>query len=309
MNNATTKSQSNSGIKVSSMAILLSLFALLASTLPLLNDKTTSFQNASKGEVTLYEKVNTSGILRIGYTVYPPGVIKTPDGKLRGIAVDVLNEVANRLKLKTEWVEEVGWATQIEGLKTNRYDIIGTAVWPNPKRAKLSTLSRPLFYSPLYLYARVEDNRYPDGFDLSKLNDAAYRISAIEGATAETIIKGSFPNAARVTLPESADVAQSFLDVTTNKADLLITEPYNAMKFHSSQSNAVKNILPRRPLRVFGNCFMFKPNEPAFQNMLNEALEDLHNSGFVDSKIKQYEAELGTGHAFYRVAPGYIITE
>jgi ABC-type amino acid transport substrate-binding protein len=258
---------------------------------------------------SLYERLLQTGEIKIGYTIYPPGVIKGQDGKPTGIAVDVLNEAASRLNLKANWSEEVGWATQIEGLDAKRYDIIGTAVWPNPKRARLTTLSKPLFYSPLYLYARADENRFPAGFDLSQLNNETVRVSAIEGATAETIAKGQFPKAQRVTLPQSADVAQSFLDLVGNKADLVITEPWHAKKFLNAQPGAVKNILPKRPLRVFGNCFMFARDQTAFENMLNVVIEDLHQSGFVEQTIRKYETAEKLENALVRAAPDYNLSE
>lgn len=288
------------------IAIILSLLALWVaySTSPDAGRK-----KNGRDQSALYERVLQTGVFRVGYTIYPPGVIKAPDGKLIGIAVDVLNEVASRLNLKAEWTEEVGWATQIEGLDAKRYDIIGTAVWPNPKRARLTTLSKPLFYSPLYLYARSDENRFPAGFDLNELDRETVRISAIEGATAETIVKGQFPKAQRVTLPQSADVAQSFLDLVGNKADLVITEPWHAKKFLSAQPGAVKNILPKRPLRVFGNCYMFARNETSFENMLNVVIEDLHQSGFVEQTIRKYETAEKLENALVRVAPDYNLSE
>lgn len=289
-------------IKQYSFILLLSFFMLVS-----LGCNRHPSIETTKINPTLYDRVIQSGTLRVGYTIYPPGVIKGADGKPRGIAVDVLNEVASRLNLKTEWVEEVGWATQIEGLETGRYDIIGTAVWQNPKRARHATLSAPLFYSPLYFYARSDETRFQSGFVLEEVNDPAIRISAIEGATAETIVKGQFPNAVRVTLPQNADVAQSFLDVVTRKADLVISEPYQVKKFLRANPGAVKNILEKRPLRVFGNSYMFKRDETAFENMLNTVIEDLHQSGFIEAKLKQYEEEAGVENAFGRVAPRYLL--
>jgi ABC-type amino acid transport substrate-binding protein len=290
------------------IAIILSLWALLVAY-SIWPHRETGDPQANVHRATLYERVLQSGVLRVGYTVYPPGVIKGADGKPTGIAVDVLNEVASRLNLKAEWTEEVGWATQIEGLDAKRYDIIGTAVWPNPKRARLTTLSKPLFYSPLYFYARSDENRFPAGFDLSELNKESVRISAIEGATAETIVKGQFPKAQRITLPQTADVAQSFLDLVGNKADLVITEPWHAKKFLNAQPGAVKNILPKRPLRVFGNCYMFARDETAFENMLNVVIEDLHQSGFVEQTIRKYETAEKLENALVRVAPDYNLSD
>jgi len=297
-----------------SAAFLIAIIALAVSVFVAVKPASSDAKSGGRpgtaaGRESLYDRVMNSGVLKIGYTIYPPGVIKGEDGKPRGIAVDVLNEFAARLNLKAEWVEEVGWATQIEGLDSKRYDIIGTAVWPNPKRARLTTLSKSLFYSPLYLYARSDESRFPAGFDLETLNNDKVRFSAIEGATAETIAKGEFPKAQRVTLPQTSDVAQSFLDLVANKADLVITEPWHAKKFLNAQPGAVKNVLAKRPLRVFGNCFMFGRDETAFENMLNVVIEDLHQSGFVEKTIRKYETEEKLENALVRVAPAYNLSE
>ena len=103
---------------------------------------------------SLYDRVMKSGKIRAAYTIYPPGCFKNEKGELKGVFVETLEQAAKNLNLSVEWTEEVGWATQIEGLDTNRYDMIGSSVWMNPKRARLATLSSPLYYSPLYICAK-----------------------------------------------------------------------------------------------------------------------------------------------------------
>lgn len=242
----------------------------------------------SKTEST-YKRVMESGIIKAGYTIYPPGCFKDESGKLKGVFVETLEKAAQSLDLKVEWTEEVGWATQIEGLENYRYDMIGSSVWANPKRAKLSTLSIPLFYSPLFIYSRNGDNRFDKFNDLTGLNSDNYIFSTIDGGTGEVIVKNQFPNAKKLPLPQNSDFSQSFLDVVNNKADLVIMEPFHANKFLSSNSNAIKNIIPNKPLRVFGNCYMFRRNEIEFENMLNVVLQDLLNSGFVNNLVEKYE--------------------
>src|ERR1041384_6340251 len=88
---------------------------------------------------TAYDRVTTSGKIRVGYVPYPPGLIKDPNTKqISGIFAEVLEEAARNLELKVEWAEEVGWGTMLEGLKANRYDLIGSPVWPLSQRAKLA---------------------------------------------------------------------------------------------------------------------------------------------------------------------------
>ena len=74
--------------------------------------------------------------------------------------METLEAAAKNLGLTVEWTEEVSRAAQIEGLQNDRYDIIGSAVWANPERAKLATLSNPLYYSPFYIYARKDDAKF-----------------------------------------------------------------------------------------------------------------------------------------------------
>ena len=244
---------------------------------------------AAPQKVSLYDRVIRAGKIRAAYTIYPPGCFKDETGKLRGVFVETLEEAAKNLNLTVEWTEEVGWATQIEGMDRDRYDMLGSSVWANPKRARLATLSTPLYYSPLYIYARKGDLKFNDKSALSALNAAGERISTVEGGTGETIAKTQFPQAHRVALPQMTDFGVSFMEVIHNKSDIVIMEPFHAMKFLESNPGTIVNITPKEPLRVFGNCYMFKRGEADFQNMLNVSLTDLLSSGFVEALLAKYE--------------------
>ncbi len=239
--------------------------------------------------VSLYDQIIKAGKIRAAYTIYPPGCLKNEKGELKGVFVEVLEKAAANLNLTVEWTEEVGWATQIEGLDSGRYDMIGSSVWMNPKRARLATLTLPLYYSPLYIYARTNDPKFNESTPLIALNDPDVRISTVDGGTGETIAKAQFPNAQRVALPQMTDFGVSFLEVVNKKADILIMEPYHAMKFLQNNPGTIANITPKEPLRVFGNSYMFRRGELEFQNMLNVALSDLLNSGFIDELLSKYE--------------------
>ena len=50
-----------------------------------------------------FERVTSSGVLRCGYVVYPPGLINDPNtGKISGIFPDVLEQAAHNLGLKVD---------------------------------------------------------------------------------------------------------------------------------------------------------------------------------------------------------------
>ncbi len=74
------------------------------------------------------------------------------------------------------------------------------------------------------------------------------------------------------------------------------------MKLLESDPGKIVNIKPNAPLRVIGNCYMFKRNEIEFQNMLNSEINDLLTSGFVERQLEKYEQY---PNSQLRIAPPY----
>jgi ABC-type amino acid transport substrate-binding protein len=268
------------------------------------NNNNKQSRNSEKTKKVI-DRVLETKTIRAAYTIYPPGCMKDKEtGKLYGVFVETLEKIGQELNVKIDWVEEVGWGTQIEGLKTNRYDMMGSSVWANPKRAKFAYLSKPLYYSPISIFVRKDDNRWDNVESWSVFNDPKVRISTIDGGTGEVIVRNNFPKATRVSLPQMTEFSQSFMDVVHKKADLLFLEPFYGYKFSETNPNTIKNIAEKKPLRMFGNCYMFKQGEDEFQNMINIVLEDLQNSGFIEDLIKKYEKYPNT---IVRVNKPYLI--
>lgn len=262
-------------------------------------------QSAGTAQAAVYDRVIESGTIRAAYITYPPACMKdTKTGKMSGIFVETIEKAAENCGLKVQWTEEVGWGSQIEGLKADRYDIVGSPVWANPTRGKETTLSIPTYYSGIGIYVRQNESRFRG--DWATINSPNVRIATIDGETGDLIARTQFPNAQRVSLPQTADISQLFLQINTNKADVCFAEPYFAYEFLKNNPNSVKNIAAENPIRVLGNVYMFKRGEQDFKQMLDTALEDLLNSGYVDQLIDKYEPVSGT---FYRVAKPYRISK
>jgi len=251
--------------------------------------------------MAVYERVVKTNTLKASYLSYPPACMKdTKTGKMSGIFVDVLQKACDNLGLKLEWTEEVGWASQIEGLETNRYDIVGSPVWANPNRGKLTTMTIPVYYSGIGVYVRNGDNRFSENLEL--INKPEIRIGTIDGETADLIARSDFPNAQRISSIQNTEISQKFLDLTSNKCDVVFAEPYYAYEYLKNNPGTIMNIAEKNPIRLFGNCYMFKKNEFQLQQMLNVAIQDLINSGYVDKVILKYEP---VPHLFYRNANQY----
>lgn len=252
----------------------------------------------TKARETSYDRVTSTGVLRAGYVNYVPACSKnTKTGEMEGIFVDILEEVARNLNLELEWTEEVGWATAIEGLETKRYDIIGSPMWNNPKRARVTTMSIPAYYSGIGVFVRSDDNRFDNNRSL--IDSPNVRICTVDGSTTSYIAEQNFPKAAKVTHPEKTQHPQVMLDVALNKCDVFLNETYQGYQYSAKNPGEIKNIASEDAIRYFGNCYMFARNEFQMKHMIDATLEGLISSGFVEGVLQKHEPAPGL---FYRVA-------
>ena len=172
-------------------------------------------------------------------------------------------------------------------------------VGANAARGKLATLSVPAYYSGIGIWVRPGESRIAPTNDWASLNDPDIRIAAIDGSTPMLIAQTQFPNAKIVSYPDHTSESQLFLDIVGKKADVFFAEPYQGMRFLSSNPGSVKNLAVDKPLRIFADVFIMPKNEPQFKSMIDNSLQELQYSGALDKIIKKYE---GDSLLFYRVA-------
>ncbi len=279
------------------------LIYLLLFSLSLVACKQEPTGKSNTQTASVYTRIIKNDKIRAAYISYPPACMKnTKTGEMSGIFVEVLEKACENLGLELEWTEEVGWASQIEGLETDRYDIVGSPVWANVVRGTKTTMSTPVYFSGIGVYTRVDDNRFNG--DLEKINNPSIKVGTIDGETSSIIAKQDFPNAQNYSSIELTDISQKFLDLTSKKCDVVFAEPYYAYEYLKNNPNTIKNIATEQPIRLFGNCYMFKKNEFQMKHMIDVAIQDLINSGFVEKVIQKYEP---APNLFYRVALPYKI--
>lgn len=236
-----------------------------------------------------YQRVLRTGTLRCGYTVWPPYILNKDvnTGQLSGVAKDVIEEVAQNLSLKVEWVEETGWGNFPESLKAGRFDAMCTPVGVFAHRAREVRFTAPVFFSPVYAFTRADDTRFDNGFD--GLNDPSIRISGQDGEGSTMIAKKHFPKATLISVQQLSDLAQIFLNVTTNKADIVFNTPDAAQAFIDKNPGTLKRV-GNTPFETYAIAFSVAMTEPNLQEMLTNALNELHSKGITDTYLTQNHA-------------------
>lgn len=247
---------------------------------------------------TLYDEIRTRGHIRAGYAVGAPYFMKDPNTKeISGIFADVLEEVAQGLRLDVEWVEEVGYGQMIEALRARRFDIVGSGVWVNANRATGVDFTRPILYDAVGAYVRHDDRRFD--YDLSVADSSEIRISTIDGEMAASIAASDFPRAATLALPQTSEFTQMILNVVDRKADLTFLGLGPARLYQSRNPGSIRNINPDSPVRIFATAMMVPIGQHELRRALDLALIQLQNDGRIDRIIAQYEETPGS---HYRLA-------
>lgn len=233
------------------------------------------------------DRIIDRGEIRIGYIIYPPLLSKDGvTGELSGISYDLVEAAAAKLNLQTDWREEVGWGSALEGLKTGRYDLVGTQMWPNSARAREAVFSIAPMNSVIYPYVRTGDHRFDS--DLSKLNADEFTISTLDGEMSAFIAREDFPNATVNALPQLSSYAQLFLNVIDGKADVTFAEPSTANAFLQANPGSIVRIGGVASVRTFGNTFVFARGNNSMAAMWNVALGELMNEGMVTRTLEKY---------------------
>ncbi len=285
------------------VAVVLALVTSVLVTLLAGRHSGTGASSAASDVSLVYDRVIKGGKIRAAYVNYPPGcVVDTKSGQVSGIFVETLRKIGDNVGVPVEFTEEVGWGTMIQGLDSGRYDIIGSPVWANTVRGKLATLSKPVYFTGIGIWVRADETRLTSDKDWASINSPEIRIAAMDGSTPAVIAKTQFPKAKVVSYPDLTGEPQLFLDVIGNKADVFFAEPAQGLAFLKNNPGKIKNIAAEHPVKIFANVYMMRKNEPQLKGMIDTAVEDLQNSGFLEELLRKYEPG---PNAFYRVSQPY----
>lgn len=246
------------------------------------NNSNTTNTAETKNEVFVNKTI------KVGYISYPPGFIVDPNTKEKsGIFNDVLVEIAKRNGLSIDYKEEVTWATMIEVLKTDRVNLIANPVWATQERKENADFSKPVYFSPIGVFVRADDNRFD--VDRTKINDPKIKIAAVDGEINNFIGKSDFPKAELKPFPNNIDVAQLFLEIQAKKKDVTFAEPMFAYDYMQKNPGKLKNIGEKSPIRNYPNCYMYKKGESKVGDFLNAEIDKLIKDGTIDKIIAKYE--------------------
>lgn len=247
-----------------------------------------------------YERVISSGVIRCGYGVSPPSLMKDPNtGALSGVDYEVWQEIGKDLNLKIEWAEEAGWGNFIEGLKAHRYDAFCSQLWPDAGRTKFLSLSLPMTYTLVNAYVRADDHRF-DG-NLERTNQSDITIPAIEGDISVEMAQKGFPNAKVLALSQTATVSDMLMSLLSKKTDIIFLSQ-SLFEGAIAPHNKGKIIqVPDVPASfIFPSHYGFNSGEVQLRDMVNVVLQKMIDDG----RLKKIALKYGSDYKIPR--PNFV---
>ncbi len=237
---------------------------------------------------TVLDRVLRTNTLRCGYWQWPPLTSRDQvTGEMSGVFYEYVNELGNILNLEIEWVKDTGFTDFVLDLEFDRIDAMCAGVWPIAPRPRAMDFTGPIFYIPLNIYVRADDNRfdYQDGL----LNDENITFVSMDGLVGDILINQKYPYAEKLILTESNTVPELFLNVANGKADATINDVFTAHNYMVNNPGKLRKVPLEAPVLFFGNTIAVKKGEEGLVRMLDQATKQLHYNGYVEELIQRYE--------------------
>lgn len=263
------------------MKKLLSLVALLASLVLVACSNSTS---SSKSEAqSNWDKIEKAGKLTVATsgTLYPQSY-HDDNNKLTGYDVEIMKEVAKRLKLEVEFVE-MGVDGMLSSLNSGQVDVAGYSIEKDSKNAEkfLFTTSHKYSFGSMVV-------RQSDDSGISKLEDLKGKKAA--GAATTSYMKVAKKFGAELVIYDNVTNDVYLQDVANGRTDVILNDFY-------LQTMATK-ALPEIPVKVLEDVY-YNPSESNFaikkgntvlQEKINEQLEAMRKDGTLKKLSEKFFA-------------------
>ena len=197
----------------------------------------------------------TAGTLVVGMNLqFKPQMYLDEAGKPAGYDVDLLNALATSLGVKLQ-INNLDFNGLIPGLQSKKFDLVSVGLNATDERKKVVDFSRAYVPYTSVLAIKSTDNSTAS---IDTWNKAGVTLTALQGSTAETLAKTTFPKATVTGLP---DQNAALLETATGRAAGTVVEDYLLAQFNKANGNSLKAAAFAKPLDInYGSWAVQKGN-------------------------------------------------
>lgn len=244
------------------------------------SDDAGAAETESAASGTGFKPIN-EGQLTVGMNLQFKPQMYLDGNEPAGYDVELLNLLAPDLGAELN-IQNLDFNGLIPGLQSKKFDIVSVGLNATPERKQVVDFSRA--YVPYAQVVAVASGEAAGVTSADQLNKSGTTITALQGSTAETLAKKSFPEAEVRGFP---DQNAAFLEVSTGRADAVVVEDYLLAQFQASNPDELEKAALGEPLQVeYGSWAVPKGNED-FVAYLDKWLCEKQTDGTLEKTYKE----------------------
>jgi polar amino acid transport system substrate-binding protein len=244
-----------------------------------------SATNPNSSQANTFDQVQKTGVLRAGYFLMEPMIMRDSDGKLHGTFVDMVEQIAKDMRWKVEY-KQVDLKNFSASLQSGEFDVSIGPTFSSPGRAAGVSFSKPIFYLG---YTGVTT---PDKVGQFKtwedLDQPGVRVAVKQGSAIGDYVTRVFKEATIVSLEQPALSAP--LAAVPAQADVGLMNQITVFTFLRDNPNAnLKEILADDPVEFTGVCWAVRPDDSRWLEFINTALKHYEDTGRITEWERNYQ--------------------
>jgi polar amino acid transport system substrate-binding protein len=227
---------------------------------------------AGAGESTL-QRIQRTGLVRVGYANEAPFAFTTLDGKLTGESPEIARAIFKRMGVQRTEGVLTEWGSLIPGLRAGRFDVITAGMFILPKRCE-----QVLFTDPHYRLGQGFLVKKGNPKNLHSYQDVAGHADAVLSVLAGSVERGyarqaAIPNERVLVVP---DTAAQVAAVRASRADAAAQTALAVQDMANKGGNAIERATPfvDRPEHVGYGAFAFRKRDGALRDAVNRHLQE-----------------------------------
>lgn len=229
------------------------------------------------GDQTTWDKVEDEGKLTIGMSAdYKPFEYTDENGEIVGFDADIAKAIGEKLGVEVEFVD-TAFSGLIPGLKSNKYDLIMSAMTITEKRAKAVDFTDQYFNAG-QVVAVMDDNN-----NIKGVEDLKGKKVGVQLGTTGDLEVSEMENIEKIKRYEK--IPQAFIDLRNGRVDAIVNDlPVTAAY-----------IMKHPEVKMVGEPFTSehygiaaRPGDEELLKKVNGALKELKEDGTYDEVYNKW---------------------
>jgi polar amino acid transport system substrate-binding protein len=237
-------------------------------------------------EKSVLDKVQSSGVLRVGYFLFEPAAMRNQkDEKPHGLFVDMIEQVAHDLKWKVEY-KQVDLKNFGAALQSGDFDLSIGATFSSPSRAGGVAFTQPIFY--LGYTGVTTPDKVGQFKTWADIDQPGVRVAVKQGSAIGDYVKRNFTKATIIALEEPALSAP--LAAVPAQADVGLMNQITVHTYLRDNPKVnVKQILADQPVEFTSICWAIRQGDPKWLEFINSSIKHYQDTGRIQEWEKQYK--------------------